>query len=288
MPFCPRAAARPQQWEPSLVMWDTGPAVVPSSPPLLSLKCVFEGAMYYRGSGQLDLRSGDLAIVGPAQAVEGGVPVGRRASGFSIFVSHEDLPGGAAGAHRLEGLMLRADALKTGLREPLKQLAALHGRRLRGGVVPQPTRTTHPDELRVVTRLRRQLHAFLAELLGTSERLSLSRLRVRQAHAARLLAARTRLAEVGASAPRIQAVAAEQGYSQPQFSRLFVDAFGVSPLRYRDSQRLNRARAMIIETGLPLRDIAEAVGYMDYPTFSKAFRRTFDLSPDRVRRGAGG
>lgn len=284
LPFCPQAALRPFHWEPSLVLWDNGPTHVPSTPPLLSLKCVFEGAMHYRGSGRLDLRSGDLAIIGRSRSMEGEIPKGRRATGFSIFVSDDDLPGGSEGAQALEGLMLRADPLKAPLREPLQQLSAMLGRRLRQGIKPQPMRSTHPEEVAAVTQLRLHLHAYLSDLLGTSDRLSLARPRVRQIHASRLLAAKGRLSEIGDAKPSIKTVAEEQGYSQPQFSRLFSDAFGVSPLRYRDGKRLFQAREMVKDTLLPFRDIAESVGYGDYPTFSKAFRRRFGASPDQVRR----
>ncbi|MEM9790135.1 MAG: AraC family transcriptional regulator [Planctomycetota bacterium] len=61
---------------------------------------------------------------------------------------------------------------------------------------------------------------------------------------------------------------------------------GLPPGRYLARLRCDRAAALLTETGLSVAEIADRVGYVDAPTFSKAFKRTVGLSPDHYRTRA--
>jgi len=283
-PFRPSEAGRPELWAPGVVLFDSGPVEVETSPPLLSFKCVFEGAEYYSRSSTMELRSGDIGIVGRSRCLTGGIMPGRRARGFSVFFKDDDLPGGTQSIQAFDGMMHRADALKGPLRRPLGQLASLYARRGSEGRVLNACRTMARAEVRALTEVRSVLGAYLADIVGASDRLSLARPGVRQSHAARLLAARAQLGEVGPEIQRVERVAARFGYPQPQFSRLFAEAFGQTPCEYRNACRLAEARKLLRESRLPLADIADAVGYPDYPSFSKAYRKAHGWAPREDRR----
>lgn len=52
-----------------------------------------------------------------------------------------------------------------------------------------------------------------------------------------------------------------------------------------DEERRKRALALVQQTDLPLSEVALAVAYSDQTAFNQAFRRWFDRSPLKVRRG---
>ena len=68
-----------------------------------------------------------------------------------------------------------------------------------------------------------------------------------------------------------------------QLMRLFQRHFGVSPLEYRNKLRMEAAGRLVAHSTLPMKEIAERLGYRSPLYFSTAFRRTFGLSPSRYR-----
>jgi AraC-like DNA-binding protein len=72
--------------------------------------------------------------------------------------------------------------------------------------------------------------------------------------------------------------------SPVHFHALFKDAFGVSPMRYLRSIRLDTASRMLAATDEPVARIAEANGFADAFHFSHAFSKRFGLSPRAYRQ----
>lgn len=78
------------------------------------------------------------------------------------------------------------------------------------------------------------------------------------------------------------------------FVRKFKRLGGRTPMQELQVMRVNRARAMMLASGLPVKAIAPAVGLNDEYQLSKLFRRHFHLSPRELRtrvprdRDAGG
>lgn len=64
----------------------------------------------------------------------------------------------------------------------------------------------------------------------------------------------------------------------------FRRQFGVSPIAYLNQYRMTLASAMLKETDLPIRAVAEAVGFPDPLYFSRQFRRVFAMSPREYRK----
>jgi AraC family transcriptional activator of tynA and feaB len=80
--------------------------------------------------------------------------------------------------------------------------------------------------------------------------------------------------------------AAEAGISVRYLQKLFT-ARGLSCARFILSVRLDEAarqlnRRALIRAGRPLKEVAYACGFTDYPHFSRAFRRRFGRSPTAV------
>ena len=73
------------------------------------------------------------------------------------------------------------------------------------------------------------------------------------------------------------------GCSTRQLERLFAEAFGMSPKRYYDGVRMRHARKLLVETDIPLSEVAVQCGYVSQAQFATRFRAVFDKSPLRYR-----
>ena len=79
-------------------------------------------------------------------------------------------------------------------------------------------------------------------------------------------------------------VASSVNMSQYHFSRLFKKACGYSPHEYLILTRLNRAKHLLKTTELPIKTIAQSVGYQNVTTFTNAFTGRVGLSPTLFRK----
>lgn len=73
-------------------------------------------------------------------------------------------------------------------------------------------------------------------------------------------------------------------YSERQFIRLFKAAFGCLPVQYITRLRINNARELLINTQLPVTEIAQRCGYSDSSYFSKLFQKECGASPRDFRK----
>jgi AraC family transcriptional regulator len=72
--------------------------------------------------------------------------------------------------------------------------------------------------------------------------------------------------------------------SEAHFSRSFKRAFGEPPYAFVIRRRLERAIQYMLETELPIRDIALRCGFADQPHLCKMFRRSMGHTPAAWRR----
>lgn len=78
---------------------------------------------------------------------------------------------------------------------------------------------------------------------------------------------------------------AEQVFlSEGQFRKLFRRVIGVSPVRFIQRQRIERACVMLSTTEMSVERIAEACGFSDVPFFIRTFKAWTQLSPSRFRK----
>ncbi|HEX8914172.1 MAG TPA: AraC family transcriptional regulator [Humisphaera sp.] len=82
-------------------------------------------------------------------------------------------------------------------------------------------------------------------------------------------------------------LAARCGLSPSHFSRLFRAAFGCGPNTFRRRERVNQAKRRLAESDVPVKRVAEQVGYGDHYFFSRDFRRMVGMSPREYRGQEG-
>lgn len=64
---------------------------------------------------------------------------------------------------------------------------------------------------------------------------------------------------------------------------LFKKAFGMTPIKYHQLVRMEKAKEMIQFSRMPLKEIAESVGYSDIHSFSRTFRKVEGVPPSYYR-----
>ncbi len=78
-------------------------------------------------------------------------------------------------------------------------------------------------------------------------------------------------------------IAAHVGLSRRQIERLFRQEMGRSPARYYLEIRLDRARHLLIQSTLPVVEVAVACGFVSASHFSKCYRELYARSPQQER-----
>lgn len=86
----------------------------------------------------------------------------------------------------------------------------------------------------------------------------------------------------------LEEIAAHVHVSPRHLTRLFTAFTGTSPLRYVMTARLDRASGLLTGSDLPVKEIAERVGFGDVHHFTRSFTRQFGVPPAAYRRGERG
>lgn len=76
--------------------------------------------------------------------------------------------------------------------------------------------------------------------------------------------------------------------SERNFRRLFQKEVGMSPLAFVERARIDAARRLLEEGGLPLKAVAARVGFSSDQSLRKLFRKQLGISPDEYRDRLGG
>ena len=72
--------------------------------------------------------------------------------------------------------------------------------------------------------------------------------------------------------------------STNHFLRTFRQAFRQTPHQFLTTQRLERARSLLLHTDLPVTEVCLSVGFESLGSFSSLFRRKLGASPENFRR----
>lgn len=83
----------------------------------------------------------------------------------------------------------------------------------------------------------------------------------------------------------LESLAHTSGMSRSTFAKRFAEAYGAGPMSLLRSLRINRAEALLIEQKLPIKSIAQAVGFSSRSAFARAFETQTGLSPSAFRSG---
>ena len=85
----------------------------------------------------------------------------------------------------------------------------------------------------------------------------------------------------------VSKLAAVSGVSPSHFARAFKTAFGLPPHRYLLTRRIERAKALLRDTDLPIIEIAFQTGWDSLGTFGRVFRDITGDSPTTLRAHEG-
>jgi len=99
----------------------------------------------------------------------------------------------------------------------------------------------------------------------------------------RLLRAKDRMDAASHEAWPVRRLASVSGVSDAHFARAFKAAFGLPPHRYLLTRRIERAKTLLRDTGLPIIEIAFDTGWNSLGTFGRVFRDITGEAPGELR-----
>lgn len=99
----------------------------------------------------------------------------------------------------------------------------------------------------------------------------------------RLLRAKDRMDAASQEAWPVGRLARVSSVSEAHFARSFKEAFGVPPHRYLLTRRIERAKALLRDSDLPILEIALQTGWNSLGTFGRTFRDITGESPGGLR-----
>ncbi|MEZ3161739.1 AraC family transcriptional regulator [Microbacterium sp. BWT-B31] len=82
----------------------------------------------------------------------------------------------------------------------------------------------------------------------------------------------------------VSALAGISHLSPSRFAHLFTQQRGISPMRYLEAARMERARELLLSTADSVQEIAHAVGYSSPLHFSARFKVVTSMAPTEFRR----
>ncbi|CAG7643983.1 HTH-type transcriptional activator RhaS [Paenibacillus allorhizosphaerae] len=83
----------------------------------------------------------------------------------------------------------------------------------------------------------------------------------------------------------VQQVAAFAGVHRSYFSTVFTRQVGMSPLKYLQQIRMDKARRLLRETDATITEIALSLGYPNLFSFTRAFKNVYSIPPSKVYNG---
>ncbi|MGI6585685.1 MAG: helix-turn-helix transcriptional regulator [Gracilibacteraceae bacterium] len=83
---------------------------------------------------------------------------------------------------------------------------------------------------------------------------------------------------------RLGTLAYIMGYSEGHFARIFRKQFGITFVQYLTQYRINQSKRLLIETHIPVEQIAFQVGIGSYSYFCTCFKNACGLTPSKYRK----
>ncbi|HWL52026.1 MAG TPA: helix-turn-helix transcriptional regulator [Chthoniobacteraceae bacterium] len=85
----------------------------------------------------------------------------------------------------------------------------------------------------------------------------------------------------------VESMARRAGMSPSYFRLLFREHYGVSPARFLQQGRMERAKRLLRESENPIKEIGQTIGYGEPAAFHRAFRREVGMTPAAYRQRHG-
>ncbi|MFT3929256.1 MAG: AraC family transcriptional regulator [Spongiibacteraceae bacterium] len=92
------------------------------------------------------------------------------------------------------------------------------------------------------------------------------------------------LGDFSGASPSVAELAAACGFSERYFAKLFREQMKCTIGQYIKSVQLLKAKSLLLETDLPLKEIAYRIGFSTPANFSNAFRSMTGTSPGEFRK----
>jgi AraC-like DNA-binding protein len=86
----------------------------------------------------------------------------------------------------------------------------------------------------------------------------------------------------------VEELGREVGVSRSALAQRFTELTGEAPMRYLAGWRIQLARHLILQAGLPIAEVAARVGYESEAAFNRAFKRHVGKPPVAWRKGMDG
>jgi AraC family L-rhamnose operon regulatory protein RhaS len=83
---------------------------------------------------------------------------------------------------------------------------------------------------------------------------------------------------------RVSQLAHEVNLSGSHLSRLFREYTQMTPVRYRNRLRLEKAEGLLLNSFLSVKQIMAACGYNDRSYFSREFKKRYGVAPSLYRK----
>ena len=72
--------------------------------------------------------------------------------------------------------------------------------------------------------------------------------------------------------------------SRERFNHMFKEQTGFPPLQYINRIRIERAKQLLVDSGLTVGECADTLGFSDVNYFSRLFRKIAGVSPSKYRQ----
>lgn len=92
------------------------------------------------------------------------------------------------------------------------------------------------------------------------------------------------LSNMDSTLPTLKELSKIFGTNEYKLKNGFRQLFKTTVQQFYNNERLKRSQLLIKETQIPLKIIAEMVGFSTYPNFSRAFKIKFGYSPAKIAR----
>jgi AraC-like DNA-binding protein len=79
-------------------------------------------------------------------------------------------------------------------------------------------------------------------------------------------------------------LAAKMGTNRNKITKAFNSYFGKSVIKWLREQRMAKAKALLLNTSIPISEVAYEVGYENPQNFSTVYRKIFSKSPRQERQ----
>ena len=82
---------------------------------------------------------------------------------------------------------------------------------------------------------------------------------------------------------KISDLAKQTKYESQHFDRLFTQYIGTTPYKYIQDKKIEKAKALLIDTKIPVTQISYDIGFKSHSNFNEVFKKATGKSPKKFR-----